>query len=483
MVNNYNRNQNFPASASQFEKLIKGILGKSYDIIIEKFETEKGEAVVVFVDGFISKDLVDRDIIKPLKDICYDGNLKKSINSIIEKATDMQMVVSRILEGNVAVFDDNSEYVYTVEFKQWDRRGVTEPDAETVTRGPKEGFTESIVTNTIMLRRKLKTSNLTLEKMILGRQSNTLIAIAYLEDIVNQEVLKEVKKRLNKIDIDAILETGQIEQLIEEKPFALLNGIGLTQKPDKAAAKLLEGRVAILCDGTPHALIIPELFIENLHSSEDYYSRTVYTNFMRLIRLFGLIISILMPGLSVAILTFNQEMVPFTFLESYISATMKTPFPEAVEVFFLIVMFELLKEASTRFPKSIGSAITIVGALIIGEAAVNAGIVGAPSVIIVALTSVAGLLNTNLDEFSTVYRFFFLFLGASMGLIGISAGMVIMLTQIISTDSFGIPILSSFGKEERKDNLLKSSIKDMIFRPRSIVKNNVKRMKPLNEGK
>jgi len=326
-----------------------------------------------------------------------------------------------------------------------------------------------------MLRRKIRTPKLIIESMVIGRQSNTPIAIAYVEGIVNKDVLTELKTRLARVDTDAILESGNIEQYITENTLSPVSGIGITVKPDVTAARILEGRVAILCDGTPHVLTIPSLFVENIQTSEDYYNGVLLATIQRMLRVLGLFISVMLPGLAVAIITYNQEMMPAVFLVSLISSTQKTPLPAGAELFFLILMFELLREAGTRLPKTVGSAVTIVGALIIGEAAVNAGIVSAPAVIIVAITAVTSFIIPNLTEFTLVYRLLFLLLGSTMGLIGISAGAVIMLTQLISTYSFGIPILSSFSKNEMKDALIRFPLWSMKYRPSSIAKDNVKR--------
>ena len=266
-----------------------------------------------------------------------------------------------------------------------------------------------------------------------------------------------------------------MEQYIEESPFKLFSGIGLTQKPDIVAAKILEGRVAILCDGTPHALTVPELFTEFLHKAEDFYNRTIYANFIRTLKILALILAILLPGIFVALITFSLEMIPFTFLTNFIQATKGTPFPEVVELLFLTVMFELLKEAGLRMPKAVGSAITIVGALILGDVAVSAGVVGAPSVIITAISAVAGLMLSNLNEFLSIYRLIFILLGASMGIIGIGAGIVFMSTQLVSTEVFGIPLLANFNKHEMKDTLWRYPLKKFKYRPFTLVNNNIKR--------
>lgn len=468
-----NKPKKIPSTPIRFEKMLNEVLGKSFDAVISRFATVQEEVVIAFLDGMTNKDLIDRDVIKPLKAKDFNGDINLTLSIVFETEPSFEKVLKHILDGNVVMY--YLKTVYVMDLKQFDKRGVETPHGEEVTRGPKEGFTESILTNVSMLRRKLKTTNLIYEKLVIGKQSNTIVAIAYLDNIVNREVLDKVRRKLQSINTDAILESGYLEQYIEENPISVVSGIGLTQKPDVAAARILEGRVAVFCDGTPHILTIPELFIETIHTPEEHYNRTIQANFTRALKLFALGLSVLLPGLSVSIITFNQELLPFTFLISFVQSTMGTPLPAAAELFFLALMFELLKEAGLRMPKIIGSSITIVGALILGETAVRAGIVGAPSVIIIAISSVASLATTNLNEFSTLYSFFFLFLGSVMGIIGIVAGLMIMLTQLISKESFGIPILSSFSKEEMKDSLFRFPLKAIKYRPQSIVKNNIVR--------
>ncbi len=464
-----------PSSISQCEKLVRNIFGSSSDIVIQAFETQKEKAMIAYVDGLINKDLMDRDIISPLKSKDFDGDLALAVKSHYKEINDIPTFVGEVLQGNAALFYEGSEKVFIIDIKHWDKRSVETPDMETVIRGPREGFTESIRTNTALLRRKLRTPKLIIENIIIGRQGNTPVGIAYIEGIVNQDVLEKVKYRLSEIDTDAVFESGSIEQYITENRFSPVSGIGATQKPDVVAARILEGRVAVFCDGTPHVLTIPELFVENLQTSEDYYDRILLASTLRILRFIGIFISIMLPGLSVAIITFSQEMMPSVFLNTLIASTQKTPLPAGAEIFFLILMFELLKEAGTRLPKTVGSAITIVGALIIGDSAVNAGIVSAPAVIIVALTAVSSFVTPTLRAYIFLYRLFLLFLGGTMGLIGIGTGVVIMLTQLVSTESFGVPILSSFSKNELKDILFRFPLQSMKYRPAAIAKDNVQR--------
>lgn len=472
-----NSQKEIPEKIADCEALIRSTFHNSSDMVVEAFDTRREKAMIVYIDGLLNKDLMDRDIITPLKSEAFDGDLSASIHTHFRRLDDFNLCVNSLINSNVVIFYEGSKAAFAADLRQWNTRSVEAPDSESVIRGPKEGFTESIRTNTSLLRRKIKNPNLVFEDLELGRQTNTIITLAFVKGIVNRNVLREVKARLSQIDVDAILESGYIEQFLDQHQFSPISGMGLTQKPDVAAGRILEGRVAILCDGTPHVITIPELFIENLHTSEDYYSRILQAFILRTLRLVGLFIGVMLPGLSVAIFTYNQEMLPSSFLTHLIISTQKTPFPSALEAFFLILMFELLRESGTRLPKAVGSAISIVGSLIIGEAAVSAGIVGAPMVIIIALTAVASFIVPNLTEFILIYRLLFLFLGATMGLIGIGAGIMIMLTQVISTESFGIPILSSFSKQELKDTIFRFPLKTMKFRPRSIAKDNIRRMK------
>lgn len=466
----------FPKDIKVCEQLVKDLFHSSSDIIIHPFMTVMGMAMVVYVDGMSDKNLMDRDIVGPLKAPDFTGDIHETIRATqVAEVTEVKKFIKDVLDGNTAIFIEGSAIAFTVDFKSFPMRGVETPDSEAVLRGPKEGFTEAIRPNTALLRRKLKTPNLVIENLSLGKQTNTLVGIAYIEGIVNKEVLEEVKKRISKIDTDAVLESGYIEQYIEDKTISPIPTIGSTQKPDIVAAKILEGRVAIFCDGTPHVLTIPQLFIENIQISEDYYNRFTYSVALRILRIIALFLTMLLPGFFVAITTYNQEMIPTVFMVTLMAASSKVPLPAGAETFFLMLMFELLKESGTRLPRPIGSAISIVGALIIGEAAVNAGIVGAPAVIVIALTAVTSFVNPNLNEFTLVYKFFFLFLGGTFGILGIGTGLMIMVTQIASTTSYGIPILSSFSKEELKDTIIRFPLQTMKLRPASITKTNQRR--------
>ncbi|HSH36250.1 spore germination protein [Schnuerera sp.] len=454
------------------------------DFVAFEFETNSNiKMMVCYIEGFIDRDLLDRDVLKPL---ILDLNNKKEINRVIfsskvKEIDCLEKMIEEILLGRVAIFVENLPSSYTIELSKWEKRSVEEPNSESVVRGPKEGFIEDIFVNKSLLRRKLRTNNLVFEDYTLGTQSRTKVSITYLHGIVNKKVLEEVRKRLKKIDIDAVLESGYIEQLIEDNTNSIISTIENSEKPDVVAAKILEGRVAILCDGTPHVLTVPRLFVEGIMTSEDYYLRNYYGSFLRFLRVVALIISVFSPGIYVALQLYHQEMIPTVLLITMMGAREGVPLPVAIETFLMVLTLELTKESGIRLPKSIGTTVSIVGTLVLGQAAVQAGIVSAPTVIVIAITAISEFVVPALVQGMILYRIFILFLGSFLGLYGTTCGLAIYLVQIISLESFGIPFgspIAPMDKEGLKDSVIRFPIQSFVYRPKSIEKRNIKRQKP-----
>ena len=454
-VNTTTKNSICGLSASEAETVFSQKLGQNFDVNILKFKTHRNEALLVFRAGLASKDLIDRDIITPLKNKSFRGKPEDVINAAFEEEDDIDKIVPQVVDGNVIFFYSGAQSALIIDFKEFETRSISEPDSESVVRGPKESFTENLATNITLVRRKLKNPSLAVKKITVGKETNTVVTVLYLESAVNKKVLKNVLLKLKNIDAKSVFGSGEIEQLIEDHPYSMLPSTGLTQKPDTLAAKLSEGHVGILCDGSPHALIIPEVFSETFSTAEDYYSRVPISNFLRIIRVISFVISIFFPGFMAAIISFHQGMIPFVFLKTFIAATQKTPLPESIEIFLLIIMFELIKEGGTRLPKTAGAAITIVGSLIIGDAAVNAGFISAPSVIIVAIAAVASLLLSNLNEFITLFRIVVLIAGATFGLMGVSCATILIIALICGKESFGVEIMTNFANRKRKDSIFR----------------------------
>ena len=466
---------------------IINIFNNTSDLIIYEFETESNiKMMICYIEGFIDRNLLDRDILKPvILNLETPKDIKKIIYVSSMKEVDLvQEVADKMTYGNVAIFINGINKSYIINLNQWEKRAIEEPQAEAVVRGPKEGFIEDISVNKAMLRRRIRNNDLVFEDHIIGKQTKTKISIAYIQVIVNEQILKEVKKRIENIDIDGVLESGYIEQLIEDNPYSLISTIGDTQKPDVVAGKLLEGRVAVFCDGTPHVLTMPKFFIEDIQTSEDYYARTYYATFLRFLRVFSLLLSIVLPGLYVALQTFHQEMIPTVLLITMAGAREGVPFPAIIEAFLMTLMLELIKESGIRLPRAVGSAVSIVGALVLGQAAVEAGIVSAPMVIVVAATAIAEFAVPSLTEGIILYRLILILLGGFMGLYAMTCGLIVIIVQIISLNSFGVPYgfpLAPGNKQGLKDSIIRFPLWTLIFRPKILVKRNMIRQRNIRK--
>lgn len=455
------------------------------DLVTYEFQTNTNiKMMACYIEGFIDRNLLDRDILKPLIIGLEDSkDIKKFIfNSKIEESYSMEEVVDSMPNGRVAIFLEGSNICHTVELSQWERRSVEQPGSERVVRGPKQGFIEDISVNKVLLRRILRNNNLVFDDYTLGKQTKTVISLAYINGIVNEEVLKEVKKRLKKIDIDAILESGYIEELIEDNPQTLFSTISNSEKPDITAAKILEGRVAIFVDGTPHVLTMPRIFAEGLMSSEDYYLRPYFASMLRLLRFISWIITVYLPGTFVALQLYHQEMIPTTMLISAAGAREGVPLPVTVEVFLMTIAIELTKESGLRLPKAIGTTVSIVGALILGQAAVQAGIVSGLTVIIVSVAAISEFVIPDLVQSTVILRLIIIVLGGISGLYGITCGLVIITAHILSLDSFGIPygwpIAPRNWEGLKRDTFVRSHIWKFTSRPKAIARQNTKRQIP-----
>ncbi|GFN34578.1 spore germination protein [Tepidimicrobium xylanilyticum] len=461
---------------------ITKIFNNSCDFVAYEFETRSNIRILIcFIEGFVNEDLFDRDILRPLiLQLDDPKNLRKVIfTPKIQIVNSMEEVKNEIVYGKVAIFVEGNANCYVVELTKWDKRMVEEPNSEAVVRGPKEGFIEDIEVNKVLLRRKLRNNNLVFEDYKYGKQTNTKVSIAYIKGIVNEDVLKELKRRLEKIDVDSILESGYIEELIEDDPFSLMGTVSNVEKPDIVAGKLLEGRVAILVDGTPHVLTVPRILVEGIMVSEDYYIRPFYATFLRLLRGISIFISVYLPGTFVALQLYHQEMIPTVLLINMAGAREGVPLPVMLEVLIMILALELIKESGLRLPKSVGTTVSIVGALILGQAAVEAGVVNAITLIVVSTAAIAEFVVPGFMEGIVIYRLFILFLAGIMGLYGIACGFVFINMQLVSLDSFGVPYTWPIAPREwdgfKKDTFVRLPLWKRLFRPRAIAKRNVRR--------
>lgn len=431
---------------------------------------------LIFVDGLAKGDLINEFVLEPLLHrsgaISYQTMRDVTENLLavgdVKLTEQMADVLSAVLFGDTALFLDGLGEAALLSTKGFEKRGVEEANNETVVRGPKESFNENLRTNTTLLRRKIKDASLVIEGGVIGRRTKTPIALAYIRGLADPKLLERIRGRLASIDTDSILESGYVEQYIEDAPFSLFQTIGHTEKPDVLAAKLLEGRVGIFVDGTPVVLTAPLLLVELFQSAEDYYIRPWFASFLRMLRYVSFFLSIFTPALYVALTTFHQELLPTSFLFTLASVREGLPFTSFVETLVMLLIFEVLREAGLRLPKPIGQTISIVGALVMGEAAVSAGIVGPPLVICIALTAVAGFVVPALSDQQTVLRFAFLFLAGFMGGFGITIGFIGLLIHFSSLQSFGFAYAAPFlpfSARDWKDTWIRAPLWLMRTRP------------------
>ncbi|MEB4793393.1 spore germination protein [Paenibacillus chondroitinus] len=391
---------------------------------------------------------------------------------------DYQEVCYRILSGETVIFVDSYTQVLSVNTASEQQRSVEEPTTQSVVRGPRDGFTESIGTNISLIRKRIKSPNLWLESMTIGRVTQTTVSMMYIKGIVNDKIVAEVRQRLERIDIDGILESGNIEELIQDETFTPFPTVYNTERPDVIASGLLEGRVAILVDGTPFVLEAPVFFTQFFQSSEDYYQRAEFATLIRMLRYVCFFISLMAPSFYIAMTTFHQELLPSSLLFNLAAQREGIPFPAFVEALLMEVTFEILREAGVRLPKTVGQAVSIVGALVIGQGAVDAGLVSPAMVIVVAITAIA---NFVIPAFSMgipirIIRFVLMIFAATFGLFGITVGLIAMVQHLCSLRSFGVPYMSPmapFVMDDQKDTILRLPQWSLFSRPRFINQKNM----------
>ncbi|WP_099191691.1 spore germination protein [Tepidibacter mesophilus] len=469
------------------------------DLVIREFDVgvdKDCKMAIVYIDGMTDKALISEFALNNLmvsSRVATPNDIKNNIEDLIKKKTiaiteikeikEMKECINNILVGETLLFIDNVEESILLSSRGWPTRSISEPQSEVVIRGARDGFTETLKVNTSLVRRRIRDTNLKIKNLSIGEKSKTDVALLYIEDIVNNDVLEEVKKRLDEIDIDVIQESGDIEQLIEDDCYSLFPQIQNTERPDVVASSLYEGRVAILVDNTPFALMVPVTLTTFLQSPDDYYERWIIASFVRIIRWIAAGFSLFLPSLYIAISSYHPDMLP-TDLAVYLAATRQgVPFPAFTEAFIMEATLELLREAGVRLPRAIGSTIGIVGGLVIGQAAVQAGIVSPLMVIIVAITAISSFAipSYNMAIGFRIYRFGFMIMASILGLYGIILVFLVMLIDLANLRSFGIPYLEplcSVGEnfKDLKDSIIRAPIPSMDTRPKMYTKKNRNRL-------
>ncbi|REK77878.1 spore germination protein [Paenibacillus paeoniae] len=481
-----NKDTRLHAELHETVQYIKDIMGDSPDLIIRDMTlAQDWHIALLYMNGLADVQMIQTSILNSLieNSSAYNSDqtmhplhyMKEKLLSVgdIEWMHHFDTLFTHLLSGDAILLMNGYPDALRIGVTGREERSISEPTSQPSIRGPMDAFTETLETNVSLIRRRMKDPQLWLEKYSIGQVTKTSVAIMYQKSLANDDLIKEVKQRLNRIDMDGILESGYIEEFIQDHKYTPFPTVYNSERPDTIVAGLLEGRVAILIDGTPFVLLVPGLFIHFMQTSEDYYQRSDISTLIRLIRYLSFFIVLLAPSLYIAITTYHQEMLPTNLLLNLAAQREGVPFPAFIEALMMEIVYEILREAGIRMPRTVGQAVSIVGTLVIGQAAVEAGIISAAMVIIVSITAISSyVIPANAMSISVrILRFILMGLAASFGLFGILIGSILLALHMNSLQSFGVPYMSPiapFNLDNQKDTLFRIPWPRMIKRPSSI---------------
>ncbi|MUT66293.1 spore germination protein [Paenibacillus sp. NEAU-GSW1] len=468
----------------------------SKDLVIRYLSSDAapGRAMaLLFIDGIVDSDTINTNIMNPLMSVSLPPDISAKGDKLIAALADCVISIGSVqsvkspndaaelmLNGLCLLLAEDSSVALMADANGGEQRSVTVPQTQTVIRGPQHSFTENLKTNISLLRRIIRSVDLHVDIRTIGRQSHTNVGVIYIHGLAEVGVVREVYRRLEEIDIDAVLESGYIEEFIQDETFTLFPTLLNTERPDTVAAELLEGKVSIIVDGSPLALIAPTSFFAFFQSPDDFYQRYDIASFIRVIRYTAYAISMLLPSIYIAITTFHQEMLPTTLLISLAAQREGIPFPGLVEALLMEMTFEVLREAGLRMPRAIGPAISIVGALVLGQSAVQAGIVSAGMVIVVSFTAISNFVTPefNMAATSRIIRFLLMLLAGIFGFFGIFLGVLFVMVHLASLRSFGVPYMTPLAPLNIglfRDIFFRMPRWAEVFRPSDISKSNRRR--------
>lgn len=467
--------------------LINDRIGKNNIVVTKSLligNEEQLEGAIIYINGLASKDIIDRDVLHPLM-LHIKENLKDKPNIMeyiskkyitmsntkIEK--DINNILSSLKRGQTALLLENSDEAIIIDTSSGDYRSISEPTNESSIRGSREGFIEKLETNTSIIKRRIRDENLVIENMVLGRRTQRDLAIIYIDNIVDKNVLQELKYKLSSIDVDSVPLMGYIQQYIENDAYSIFPQSRTTERPDIVEGNLMEGRIAVMLEGTPMVLLTPSIFIEFFQAIEDYTQRTIVSSFTRILRALSVIIVITFPSIYLTLIKFNAELIPIKFVNTIIQSRSNIPLTPFMEILSMEIIVEFLREGGLRLPPKVNQTLSVVGGIIIGQAAIKAGIVSSSTLLIIGISIIAAFLTPNYDMSLAVrfIRFPMLILSNYLGLLGLTAGFFFLLVHICSLESLGVPYFS-FHNEEYKDIFIRSPLWTMNKRPDSIPNNN-----------
>lgn len=466
-------------------QLLQKLIGMNDDFVVRRFDVlGKFPAAIVYFSNINNQEIINTDILRPFMygpPLLEDKHVRlhELADFLLHKTlyhtksrTERSLVqlVEAMFRGETIVLIDGLKEAILIETRSIEKRSINNPETEQVIRGPREGFIEPLGTNISLLRYRLQTVNFRVNQLRLGRLSKSNVAVCYIEGIVNPELVEEVKRRLGAIDTEAILDAGYIEQFIEDHHISPFPQIQYTERPDKAVSSMMEGKVAIMVDGSPFALILPAVFSQFYQTTEDYSERFLMASLVRLVRLLSLLFALIFPALYVAVISFNPELIPTDFAVAVAGGRAGVPFPTVIEVLIMEIAMEVLREATLRLPTQVGGALSIVGVLVVGQAAVEAGFVSPITVVVIALTTIGSFATPayNAAIALRMLRFPMIIAAGTFGLYGLMIGLILVINHILSLKSFGVPYLSPIvpgNFQAMKDTVIRGPLWWMPKRP------------------
>lgn len=461
-------------------------------VIFRRFQNQSSKKVkccIIIIEGMIALEHINRRIIEPLQNQILQPSLSPAnlINELqdkvlpvdnIRQSNDLSEMIKSICYGDAVLILDGCDVGLIVSARGWESRSIAEPESGKVIRGPRDGFTENIIVNTTLIRRRVKNSKLKFKFMELGKQTHTSICITYIESIALESILEELEQRLERIDIDGILDSGYVQELISDEPLSPFPTVGASERPDVVVARMLEGRIAIIVDGSPFVLTVPHILVETIQINEDYYNHFLFGSFNRFLRAFSAIATISIPAIYLAIVTYHQEMIPTQLLISISSSLEGVPLPTSLSLIIMLVVFDILREAGTRMPSAVGQTINIVGTLVLGQAVVDANLVSAPVIIVTAICGVTTFMLPTMIESVVILRLLLVIAASFFGIYGYLFGVILVLLHLMSMRSFGVPYMMGFTRltdHDGQDAWIRAPWWSMTLRPKIIgVKNLVR---------
>lgn len=475
------------SNIDEIKEKIKNTNGNSSDINERTINVGKKRLMYMFLESVSSDDKISNFLVRTINEYIYKKKIfqiddlfevikNTLINSKVKTIDNYEDTFFHLASGFTCIFVDGNTKAIAVETKVSLDRGVTEATTEAVVRGPKDSFTENFMTNIGLIRKRIKDENLFFKELQIGTRTKTKVSVTYINDIANKQMIDDIIDKLENIEIDGILDSGYLRDFLNSNALDAFPEFISTERPDVVCASLLEGKCALIVENTPFVLIIPGTLVNFMHSSEDYYQKPLNTTFTRFLRFVAFILTITVPALYIALTTINQEIVPDNLLISLSIQRQTVPFPTSIEVLILLGAFEILRETDIRTPNIMGTAISVVGALVLGEAAVNAGIISPIVVIIVSITSISGLTFSDIDFINAIrwWRLLFIISTSMLGVVGFVVASLVLIIRLVSIENYGVTYtspISPFYGSEQKDTLLRFPRNKMFNRPSYLTKN------------